>query len=121
MGPVGTRELIIGLGLKGTLSEDGIPHISGHAWDSPQALVLVKAAAVPDAELFRYQGAERFDVLPLLVATDGAPKARQIVQSLKFSMFRKARAGFSQVAVQVCAGQVGRDGYLVVLFWQASM
>ena len=32
----------------------------------------MKAAAGPDAELFHYEGAERFDVLPLLVATDGA-------------------------------------------------
>jgi len=32
----------------------------------------VKAAAGPDAELIQYNGAERFDVLPLLVATDGA-------------------------------------------------
>jgi hypothetical protein len=60
------------LGLKGTLDEDGVPRISGHAWDSPEALALVKAAAGPDVELFHYEGAERFDVLPLLVATDGA-------------------------------------------------
>jgi hypothetical protein len=60
------------LGLKGTLDEDGVPRISGHTWDSPEALALVKAAAGPDVELFHYEGAERFDVLPLLVATDGA-------------------------------------------------
>lgn len=60
------------LGLKGTLDEDGVARISGQAWDSPEALALVKDAAGPDAELFRYEGAERFDVLALLVATDGA-------------------------------------------------
>lgn len=60
------------LGLKGTLGEDGVARISGHAWDSPEALALVKAAAGADADLIRYDGAERFDVLPLLVATDGA-------------------------------------------------
>lgn len=60
------------LGLKGTLDEDGAPRISGHAWDSPEALSLVQAAAGPDATLFRYHGVDRFDVLPLLVATDGA-------------------------------------------------
>jgi uncharacterized protein YcbX len=60
------------LGLKGTLSDDGVPKVSGHAWYSPEALALVQAAAGPDAVLFRYEGAERFDVLPLLVATDGA-------------------------------------------------
>ena len=60
------------LELRGTLSHDGVPQISGYAWDSPQALALVKAAAGGDAELIRNEGPERFDVLPLLVATDGA-------------------------------------------------
>lgn len=60
------------LGLKGTLDSDGIPLISGYRWDSPQALELVKQATGPDAELIHYDGYERFDVLPLLVATDGA-------------------------------------------------
>jgi uncharacterized protein len=60
------------LGLKGTLGADGQPQISGHAWDSPEALALVRKAVGADAELFYYDGPERFDVLPLLVATDGA-------------------------------------------------
>jgi uncharacterized protein YcbX len=60
------------LGLKGTLDSNGVPQISGHIWNSPEALELVKEAAGPDAELVHYEGKERFDVLPLLVATDGA-------------------------------------------------
>jgi uncharacterized protein len=60
------------LGLKGTLDSNGVPQISGHSWNSPEALELVKEAAGPDAELVHYEGRERFDVLPLLVATDGA-------------------------------------------------
>jgi uncharacterized protein YcbX len=60
------------LGLKGTLDSNGVPQISGHSWNSPEALELVKEAAGPDAELVHYEGKERFDVLPLLVATDGA-------------------------------------------------
>ena len=60
------------LGLKGTLDSSGVPQVSGHNWNSPEALDLVKEAAGPDAELVRYEGKERFDVLPLLVATDGA-------------------------------------------------
>ena len=60
------------LGLKGTLDSNGVPQVSGHNWNSPEALDLVKEAAGPDAELVRYEGKERFDVLPLLVATDGA-------------------------------------------------
>src|SRR2546429_3068609 len=46
--------------------------ISGHVWDSPEALALVRKAVGADAELFYCDGPERFDVLPLLVATDGA-------------------------------------------------
>ncbi len=60
------------LGLKGTLGADGQPQISGHVWNSPEALALVRKAVGADAELFYYGGPERFDVLPLLVATDGA-------------------------------------------------
>jgi uncharacterized protein YcbX len=62
------------LGLKGTLDGNSVPQISGHSWNSPEASELVKEAAGPDAELVHYQGKERFDVLPLLVATDGAIK-----------------------------------------------
>jgi len=57
------------LGLKGTLDSNGAPQVSGHSWNSPEALELVKQAAGPDAELVQYNGTERFDVLPLLVAT----------------------------------------------------
>lgn len=60
------------LGLKATISNEGRTQISGHDWDSAEALSLVKAAAGSDAELVPYEGLERFDVLPLLIATDGA-------------------------------------------------
>ncbi|HVI16170.1 MAG TPA: hypothetical protein VM822_25290 [Pseudolabrys sp.] len=58
--------------MKGTLDSNGVPQISGHSWNSPEALELVKEAAGPDAEPVHYEGKECFDVLPLLVATDGA-------------------------------------------------
>lgn len=60
------------LGLKGSLGADGQPHIDGYPWNSPGALALVRGAAGPGAGLIYYEGPERFDVLPLLVATDGA-------------------------------------------------
>ena len=61
------------LGLKGTLDADGRARIDGYDWDSPEARELVrKAVGQADAELFEYKGSERFDILPLLVATDGA-------------------------------------------------
>jgi uncharacterized protein YcbX len=60
------------LGLVGTLGRDARPRINGHPWDSPEALALVKNAAGDDAWLEAHDGLERFDILPLLVATDGA-------------------------------------------------
>jgi len=60
------------LGLHGTLGPSGRPLVDGHAWDSPEALALVRAAAGDDAELAAFDGLARFDILPLLVATDGA-------------------------------------------------
>jgi uncharacterized protein YcbX len=63
------------LGLHGTLGPDGQPLVNGHPWQSDEALALVRGAAGEDAWLAAYEGPERFDVLPLLVATDGAVAA----------------------------------------------
>ena len=60
------------LGLHATLGPDGEPLVDGQPWTSPEILDRVSAAAGADATLARYDGPERFDVLPLLVATDGA-------------------------------------------------
>jgi uncharacterized protein len=63
------------LGLRGTLGDDGRPLIDGLPWDHPDALARVRAAAGADAWLAHDEGPRRFDVLPLLVATDGAVNA----------------------------------------------
>lgn len=60
------------LGLKGSLAPDGTPLINGHRWDSAEAAALVAPIAGVGAKLIHHDGVERFDVLPLLVATDGA-------------------------------------------------
>src|SRR5688572_6955497 len=60
------------LGLRGTLDSHGRPLIDGHPWDSDEALALVRKAAGADAWLEAFEGLDRFDILPLLVATDGA-------------------------------------------------
>ena len=68
------------LGLQGTLGPEGSALIDGFRWDSSDALALVKAAAGDDAWLEAVEGAERFDILPLLVATPrtaDAPPAPQ--------------------------------------------
>ena len=60
------------LGHKGTLGADGEPLVDGRAWNSPEVAAEIANIAGPGARLVRFDGAERFDKLPLLVATDGA-------------------------------------------------
>jgi uncharacterized protein YcbX len=60
------------LGLRGSLGPDGAALIDGRPWRSPEALAAVKSAAGDDAWLEASDEDDRFDVLPLLVATDGA-------------------------------------------------
>lgn len=60
------------LGLRATIGPDGEVKVNGHPWKSAEVRELVQAATVAGAELTYYAGAERFDILPLLVATDGA-------------------------------------------------
>jgi len=63
------------LGLHATVGPDGEPLVDGQPWAAPEVLERVRAVAGADATLARYDGVERFDVLPLLVATDGAVAA----------------------------------------------
>ena len=63
------------LGLRGTLDARGRALIDGFPWDSAEAIALVKDAAGVDAELEAWTGLDRFDILPVLVATDGAVTA----------------------------------------------
>jgi uncharacterized protein len=60
------------LGFKGTLGPDGEPLVDGRPWNSPEVAVEVVGIVGPGAKLVRDDGLERFDMLPLLVATDGA-------------------------------------------------
>ena len=60
------------LGLHGGVDGHGEPTVDGHAWDSAPALASAETAAGAGARLVRADGFERFDILPLLVATDGA-------------------------------------------------
>ena len=63
------------LGLKGSLGPDGQPLVNGLPWQSEEALALVRRASGADSWLMAFEGVERFDILPLLVATDGAVQA----------------------------------------------
>lgn len=60
------------LGHKGTTRTDGMPLVDGRAWTEPGVLADVREIAGPRAELIHNETADRFDILPLLVATDGA-------------------------------------------------
>jgi hypothetical protein len=63
------------LGHRGTLGADGEPRVDGRPWNSDGVGRDVATAAGESARLVRHDGPERFDVLPLLVATDGAIEA----------------------------------------------
>lgn len=60
------------LGLHASLGPDGEPLIDGAPWMSAASVAAVESAAGAGTRLVRCDGGERFDVLPLLVATDGA-------------------------------------------------
>ena len=60
------------LRLRATLGSDGEPLVDGLPWNSPVVAQRVEAAVAPGARLERFDGLERFDILPLLVCTDGA-------------------------------------------------
>ena len=60
------------LGFHATLDASGQPLIDGRSWTDPAVVRAVEAAVGAGARLVRDESARRFDVLPLLVATDGA-------------------------------------------------
>jgi uncharacterized protein len=66
------------LGLRGELDANGVPTINGHPWNSAEALALVSAAVGEPARLEQVPQPQGFDILPLLIATDGAVKAINI-------------------------------------------
>lgn len=60
------------LGHKGAVGPGGAITVDLRPWDDPEVAAEVVDIVGPGAKLVRYDGAERFDVLPLLIATDGA-------------------------------------------------
>jgi uncharacterized protein YcbX len=61
------------LGHRATLDQTGEPLVDGRRWTDSSVLADVRRIAGPHARLERDEDPEtRFDVLPLLVATDGA-------------------------------------------------
>jgi hypothetical protein len=60
------------LGFKATLDPESNPLIDTKPWTDAGILAAVRKAVDAGARLVRDEGLDRFDVLPLLVATDGA-------------------------------------------------
>ena len=60
------------LGHRATIGPDGEPQVDGLPWADPEVTRRVEAAAGRRVRLRRFEGEERFDILPLLVATDGS-------------------------------------------------
>jgi len=60
------------LGHRATLDASGEPLVDGQSWNAPRVRDAVMKIAGPGARLVRDDSGDRFDVLPLLVATDGA-------------------------------------------------
>jgi MOSC domain-containing protein len=63
------------LRLRGTLGPTGETLVNGRPWTAPEVTAAIEAAAGAGARLARDDGPDRFDVLPLLVTTDGAVNA----------------------------------------------
>ncbi len=63
------------LGHHANLNSAGEPTVDGLLWTDPKVLQYVVDAAGPGAHLVHDEGTDRFDILPLLIATDGAISA----------------------------------------------
>jgi uncharacterized protein YcbX len=60
------------LGLRAVLAGDGQPLVDGLPWTDPEVTRRVEQAAGSGVRLRRFEENERFDVLPLLIVTDGS-------------------------------------------------
>ena len=102
------------LGLKGTLGKDGEPLVDGRPWTDPAVTAAIEAAAGRGARLARDESLDRFDVLPLLVATDGAIDAL----GLDRRRFRPniLIAGVEGLAERTWPGRQARIGQAIVAF-----
>jgi uncharacterized protein YcbX len=60
------------LRMRATLGQDGRPSVDGRPWDHPKVLAAVRQVVNVGASLACDTSPDRFDILPLLVATDGA-------------------------------------------------
>lgn len=60
------------LGLRPTLDSSGEPRVDGLRWTDPKVLQRVQEIVGPGTRVVYDDSVDRFDILPLLIATDGA-------------------------------------------------
>jgi hypothetical protein len=60
------------LGFRASLDEDGNPMVGDRPWTDPSVVAAVQQIVGLGAKLVHDESLDRFDILPLLVATDGA-------------------------------------------------
>jgi len=63
----------------GTLGTGGQPLVDGMDWRDPQVAEAVRAAGGPHSSLTLDTGEGRFDILPLLITTDGASRTSAVI------------------------------------------
>jgi uncharacterized protein YcbX len=102
------------LGLRATLGPKGEPLVNGRSWKAAEVAAAIEVAAGAGARLARDDGPDRFDVLPLLVATDGAVDAL----GLDRHRFRPniLVAGVSGLAEREWPGRRARVGQAIIGF-----
>jgi uncharacterized protein len=64
------------LGFHASLDVSGVPLIDGRPWTDPAILTAVREVVGPGARLIQDTGLDRFDILPLLVATEPGDSRR---------------------------------------------
>lgn len=60
------------LGFKATLDQNGNTLVDGRPWTDPGVLAAIQKIVGPGSRLVSDDSLDRFDILPLLIATDGA-------------------------------------------------
>lgn len=71
-GPLTGRTRHALLTVPATTGTDGVPWVAGYRWDSAEADAVIRRYGGDDARLVADDSPARFDILNLLVATDGA-------------------------------------------------
>ncbi len=108
------------LGLQASVSANGVTTIEGHIWHAPEALALTCKAAGESVQLVDVgEHTERFDVLPLLVATDGA--IEELGMDLRRLRPNVVIGGVEGQAERAWPGAVLRSGELAIHVAQLRM